>query len=93
MKTIENLKPGDTCYHLGIENIIEKIQVSEIDDSLVMYSTGYSGLSHDGCKGTLYGGINSSYVYFNVEDAIEELWRRKNLIEKEIEKWTISGKD
>lgn len=94
-KTFENLKPGDTCYYLSAENNkIEKISVSEIDGLLIIYSTGYSSHGYDGCIKTryeLYSG--SDYVYFNLEDAIEELQKRMNLIKKEIEKWKTSGQD
>lgn len=93
MKTIENLKPGDTCYCLRMENEIKEIQVSEIDDTLVIYSTGYSGHSYPGCRGTHYGVEDSDYVYFNLSDALDELRNRMNIIKEEIEKWTTSGKD
>lgn len=90
-KTIENLKPGDTCYCLGLEPEITKVNVSRIDGNYVVYQTGFRAYCYSGGIGTCYETY--SYVYFNLSDALEELRDRMNLIKKEIEKWTTSGQD
>lgn len=87
MKTLGDLKIGDICYLLDRDNNISEVKIAKIEGKLITYSTGCEGMCYGHQNDTTYGGYLAT-VYFNIEDALDELRKRKDKIDKEIEKWT-----